>query len=93
MASSTDGQVALTLHQVALVHQEDEFNSVDLEQNEKSAREDNASQPSPTNSELEKKVLRKIDMHVTPLVTFLCMYWNKYAKVTITDESSSPIFP
>lgn len=79
MTTSTDGQMAVTSHHVAPAPQED-FNSVDLEQNEKSAREEHTSQPSPTNPELEKRVLRKIDMHVTPLVTFLCMWLKNMPK-------------
>jgi hypothetical protein len=92
MSTSTDGQMNLTSNHAATAHQE-EFNSVDLEQNEKSAREEHAPQPFPTNPELEKRVLRKIDMHVTPLVTFLCMCSTTCAEVTITDQNSSSVFP
>lgn len=78
MSSSNDGRALPTPNQaIAQIHQEDQFHVVDLEQNEKSATGGHDAYVALSNPELEKRVLRKIDMHVPPLVTFLCRCSDK----------------
>ena len=46
----------------------------DLEKDSKAAQDETAAPSVRIDPELEKRVVRKIDTHVTPLVTFMCMY-------------------
>lgn len=62
------------------VQQTDLSHSVGLEQNDKIAVQQLDTQVVLSTPELEKRVLRKIDMHVPPLVTFLCTWFDNWPR-------------
>lgn len=81
MPQSTDGQTApAPAEDMTPVHPADLSHSVGLEQNDKIAVQQLDTQVVLSTPELEKRVLRKIDMHVPPLVTFLCTWSDDWPR-------------
>ena len=71
LSKGTDG--APTGADSRLSDQTDEAAVRDMEKDGKTAQTETCSPAIRIDPEVEKRVVRKIDTHVTPLVTFLCM--------------------